>query len=78
MGSMGRSSMLLAVPPPLDRAFIVTEVFMTLASALEDCSDSELWARVRYLLGEEPPQSRELAAVVSIAYNTLLLVFRAC
>ena len=76
MGSMGRSSMLLAAPPPLDRAFIVTEVFMTFASALEDCSDSELWVRVRYLLGEEPPQSRELAAVVKIACNTLSM-FRA-
>ena len=63
MGSMGRSSMLLVVPLPLGRGFIVTEEFMTLASALEDCSDSELWPRVRYLLGEELPQSRELAAV---------------
>lgn len=60
MGSIGRSSMLLA-PAPLDHAFMVTAEFMRFASALEDCSDSELWPRVRYLLGEEVPQSRELA-----------------
>lgn len=60
--------MVLAPPPPLTlgRDFIDTEEFMTFASALEECSDSEVWPRALYLLGEEPPQSRELAAVASI------------
>ena len=61
IGSMGRSSILLAAPP-LGHAF-VTEEFMTFARALDESSDSELWPRPRYLLGELLPQSRELAVI---------------